>query len=363
MPQSLNIAIWGYASNILPTWDPDTTEIGLPGSEECAVYASQELARRGHRVTVFMNPHQSSRFRNSHQNPRWLHAGDYMKSMQEFDFAILWRHNGYYLAKQKAKYVVYWGHDTPDGNQRGLKFPEFDGLILLSQHHLTQMLHVFPNLKDTPVCVSGNGYLPQQFDRPLRFKNPYSIGYYSNYSRGLEVLLLVWPRIKEEFPDATLDVYYGREHWGTMSQKHLDSLVYKLNTLPGVTEHGKVGHLQLAEAMCTTSVWAYPHIGSDVNSGETFCITAVKTQAAGSIPVVTRAGALKETVKPGAPSIEVITDNNHVTDYYNLLTSVLHQIENKTIEERKGYIQFAQQFTWEQCINKWLDFYKLISSK
>jgi glycosyltransferase involved in cell wall biosynthesis len=355
---NLKIAIWGYKVSLLPPWDPSNVSSGLPGSEECAVYAAQELSELGHTITVFMNPSKNSLYSEVNQNPRWLPEEDFLQSTDMFDLALLWRRTNYFDAKEKATKVYFWSHDTPNPAQFGLFFPPFDGLILLSEHHRNQMIKIFPNIQYIPTVVSGNGYVPEQFLNPIQYTNPYSIGYYSNYSRGLEVLLSIWPNIKQKYPKATLDVYYGREHWGTMSNVRLENVVEYLNKLDGVIERGKVGHQELADAMCTTSIWAYPHMGKSINSGETFCITAIKAQAAGMIPVVTRAGALNETVHTIAPSVKTIDpmNRNDIINYYNLLVSTLDNIESLE-KDRKIYIEFARKFTWNKTVNKWLNFY------
>ena len=64
----MKIAILGYQNNLVAPWDPDTTKTGLPGSEECVVYASMELAKRGHEVIVFMDPPRNSIWKTKRQN-------------------------------------------------------------------------------------------------------------------------------------------------------------------------------------------------------------------------------------------------------------------------------------------------------
>jgi 2-polyprenyl-3-methyl-5-hydroxy-6-metoxy-1,4-benzoquinol methylase len=84
-------------------------------------------------------------------------------------------------------------------------------------------------------------------------------------------------------------------------------MVQKMNALDGVTEHGRVSHGDLAKAMLGIQVWAYP-----TEFTETHCITALKTQEAGCIPVVTEVAALKETVQSGYTiGYEDIYTNEH----------------------------------------------------
>lgn len=129
-------------------------------------------------------------------------------------------------------------------------------------------------------------------------KKKYSVGYYSAYYRGLECLLHMWPKIREQVPDATLDVYYGWESWVAMQGE--DDFYTRMQAKfeemedQGVTVHGRVSHTELAEAMKRIQVWAYPTEFEEIH-----CITALKAQEALCYPVTTNVGALKETVQCG----------------------------------------------------------------
>lgn len=133
-------------------------------------------------------------------------------------------------------------------------------------------------------------------------KKPYSVGYFSSYDRGLECLLNMWPKIKEQVPEATLDIYYGWNSFDAVHTKNPEmmkwkwQMIRKLNDLKdqGVTEYGRVDHKTLAQKMKEIQVWAYPTEFTEIH-----CITALKAQRAGCIPVTTKVAALAETVVSG----------------------------------------------------------------
>lgn len=363
--KSLNIAILGYRVNAIGPWDPSDTIKGLPGSEECAVYGSQELANRGHKVTVYLSPPDGSPWREPSSNPRWLpvelwNAAD---NTETYDMVLLWRRYDVDNARKRGKYVFFWSHDSPAIPPNVPRFPNFDGIFMLSEHHRSQFSS-WPGFNDIPYIISGNGILLDHFDKPMQFTNPYSIGYFSNYARGLIFLILIWPEIRKFFPEATLSICYGRETWGTMPPHLLQFVINKIEEYKsiGVTEHGKVGHLELANIMQNTSIWSYPSIAL----GETFCITAVKCQAAGCIPVTTRLAALDETVHPEAPNIRAITNDADIHKYLGLILGTLTRIKTSNPEdikkEREKYIAYGRQYTWERCVDKWLELYYRVSS-
>lgn len=108
----------------------------------------------------------------------------------------------------------------------------------------------------------------------------------------------MWPKIRAAVPDATLDVYYGWESWVGMRGEddfyfRMEDLFEKLKD-EGVTVHGRVSHVELAEAMKSIQVWAYPTEFEEIH-----CITALKAQEARCYPVVTNVAALRETVQCG----------------------------------------------------------------
>lgn len=128
-------------------------------------------------------------------------------------------------------------------------------------------------------------------------KKPHSVGYFSSYDRGLDTLLDMWPEVLKQIPEATLDIYYGWNIYDKMHSinpermKHKWMMIRKINELQGVTEHGRVDHQTLAGRMKEIQIWAYPTEFTEIH-----CITALKAQEAGCIPVTTGIYALEETI-------------------------------------------------------------------
>lgn len=158
-------------------------------------------------------------------------------------------------------------------------------------------------------------------------KRPFSVGYFSAYYRGLECLLDMWLKIKEEIPEATLDIYYGWESWLAL-QGEDDFYIrmekkFALLKDYGVTVHGRVSHIELAKAMKEIQVWAYPTEFSEIH-----CITALKAQEAGCYPVTTNVAALAETVQCGT----IIKTKKIYTDEYKqeqFIAAVIEALKEK----------------------------------
>lgn len=157
-------------------------------------------------------------------------------------------------------------------------------------------------------------------------KRKNSVGYFSAYYRGLECLLKMWPAIRAEVPDATLDIFYGWESWLALQGEDdfYERMERKFAELApeGVTVHGRVSHTELAKAMSEIQVWAYPTEFTEIH-----CITALKAQEAGCYPVTTNVGALAETVQSGTliKTKRIYTDEYKQQKFVEAVVSALKQ--------------------------------------
>lgn len=179
-------------------------------------------------------------------------------------------------------------------------------------------------------------------------KRPHSVGYFSAYYRGLECLLDMWPDIRAEVPDATLDIYYGWESWLALEGEDdlYRRVTQKLKDLKkhGVTEHGRVSHEELAKAMKEIQVWAYP-----TEFPEIHCITALKAQEALCYPVVTKVAALDETVQSG---VKISTQKIYGDEYKQIkfkkeLVAALKENKQGTPVPDCDWSDVAKQWTGE----------------
>lgn len=334
------VAIFTYVTPLMQPWDP--ASIGLPGSEEAVVYLSQKLAELGYQVVVFGSAPQNSPYAHDNANPRYLSA--LPQKGEKFDVAISWR--GHANLREFASKVYLWPHDvlnryTPDLG--------YDDIFWLSEWQREQWCSVNPAFAKYK-NIYGNGINPEQFNPVQERSNPYSCIYASNYGRGLEILLDIWPAVKEAYPKATLDIYYGWQHWGQLSPEKEAKLRQQVTQLLplDVREHGLVSHAELNKAYEKSSIWTYPCI-----LPETFCISALRAQFAGCVPVIHEFSALQETVRFGYKC----RDPNH---YCSLLMSAMERAEQITLAERKAAREFIlNQFTWEALALKWKECFEL----
>ena len=178
--------------------------------------------------------------------------------------------------------------------------------------------------------------------------------YTSSYDRGLEHLLKIWPDVIKEVPDAELHIFYGwmlfdkfyRDNPGSMAwkTKMLNMMDYK-----GITDHGRVSQIELKGWYEQCGIWAYP-----THFGEISCISAMKAQAWGAVPVVIDYAALQTTVQFGSKIGGDIYDKETKEEYKKALIEMLNPEKQEKIREPM-MIWARGKFAWSSVAQQWID--------
>lgn len=297
---------WGDKSIVIfcgagyEEWGAHTLDKGMGGSEESVVYLSRELAKLGYEVTIYNETPETYADTQTYPLPKGVKGiGTYTvvyKPWREFDardkFNIIsiWR-APQYAENIKANKILVDLHDVLDPSV----VQDYPGVTYMvkSQYHR----NLFKHLPDEKFVVIGNGIVREQFEYPKPDPN-HKVGYFSAYYRGAECLVEIWPKIREQVPDAELHIAYGWGSWVAFQGE--DEFYHRMNAKfeaakdQGVIVHDRLSHEDLAKLMIDTQVWAYP-----TEFPEIHCITALKAQEALCYPVTTNVAALDETVQSG----------------------------------------------------------------
>lgn len=326
----LGLRIVFYTGPAWEDWTPDTIrETGMGGSETMCSELAKRLAAMGHGVRVYGQPTEEGMYDGVQylHHDRWGDVqGDVLvcsripDAVDTGDFALR----------------LLWIHDVHCGSsltrERMLKF---DRVLALSQWHKRHLCEVYPMLDADRVIVTRNGIDLTRFSglaatsssRPPAAtpvsaspeatiqRKPHRAVYSSSPDRGLMLALELWPRIREQVPDAELHVYYGFENWEKAARLNPDyasafggqETIDRMKAMmqqPGIVYHGRVNQGELARAFLGAGVWFYPTWFS-----ETSCITAMEAQAAGCEVVTSHIAALQETVLSGGWSYQSEASN------------------------------------------------------
>lgn len=230
-------------------WSPWDTRVG--GSEECIIEWARRLSAN-HEVQVFHN--------GQHGN----FNGVKYRSHEEYEPGDITINVNYPYFEPQGKTIYFTSlNENPDVSK-------FDAVCVISQYAKENT-----GIKHKNVHIVPPGYNDWQIYPGDKI--PKQCLYASSPDRGLEKLLDAWPYVYQNHPDATLVITYGGKA-----------------DLPGVINLGEVDEMMMNELYRTSDIWCHPNTGIEL-----YCMTGIKAQAAGCVPVVIPSMALAETVRHG----------------------------------------------------------------
>jgi len=283
-------------------WSPESVNKGgLGGSETAMIYLAVGLAQAGYEVKVY-----AGAVPGFYAGSLWRPVGAFDPS-EECDLLVVSRRAIIFDLPLAAKRKVLWCHDhSYPGQLTEKRIENMDALVVLSEWQRARFERLYPTTKDKLV-IRRNGIALEALgepkfakaDKPWSEREPRCI-YSSSADRGLDVLLGIWPMIREQVPEAELHIFYGWKTYDAVAKINPALYAYKAKVLElleaaggeagGVFMRGRLGQAELAAEMQEARVLAYPTAFL-----ETSCISAMEAKAAG-LPIVTSdLGALHET--------------------------------------------------------------------
>lgn len=332
---------------------------GIGGAETAAARMAGEFAALGYRAVVVSS---CAGMEETIDGVEYLDYENFpaFADTNAVDVFVASRYISIYDYPIRAAKRYLWAHDifalgTEYGEHDRVRawYDRLDGIFVLSPWHREFFArhHQIPLDK---LILTGNGIDAERFERDVPRQRRRFI-YASSPDRGLETLLLAFPLIRQEFPDAELHVFYGFDNWNkslagstdTAAIAHRDR-VMRLLVQPGVAVHGRVGQQRLAEEFLRSEIWFYP-----ANFTETYCISALEAQMAGVACVCTDLAALSTTV--GDRGVLIPGDPHSREFLMRSLTevfSLLRDDERRLRLTARGR-EWARQQTWSNRALQW----------
>lgn len=333
-----------FCGNAWEEWASPSVLKGIGGSEEAVIYISKEFVKLGYEVTVY---NSCGELEGEYDGVKYVPFYEFSKK-DEFNILISWRAN--MTPDCVAKHKVIWLHDVPDEQLIPANSVDtFDNIIVLSEYHKSLLPSYVPSEK---VFVSSNGINTNDFNIANIIRNPKRLIYTSSYDRGLEHLLEMWPDVLKEVPDAELHIFYGWNTYdkmvevGRRTTEFKDKMI-KLMDKPNVFEHGRVGHKALAKEFLKSGIYAYPCHFEEIS-----CISAMKAQAAGCVPVCTDFAALKETVKAGIKVEGRCSNGKEKESFKKEIIKILKDKKSQDLL-REEVLKYKDSFGWEKVAETW----------
>lgn len=329
---------------IVKDWDEKVlAEKGLGGSETAAIEIAKFIKQKtGRNVKIY---HPRERAETMPSGVEYLPVPmikDYLfKYMPRVHIA--WRH----AARLTPAKSYVWSHDLVTPGAEDLS--KYDVFLALSGFH-REFIQDMQGIPRDKIAVVSNGINPDDFSESVE-KVPNKIIFSSSPDRGLERCIEIVKRLRAEFPDVSLHVFYGFENLRKMGRHaEADRWEKMIRDHDFVHYHGMVSKKELVRHFQESCVWLYP-----ADFIETYCITALEAMAAHAFPVVRNMGALKNTLNYAIENNEcVMLDSNAQTDaefdvWAAAVAGVLRAKRWETMTAR------ADMFSWEKAADGFIE--------
>lgn len=346
-----------YTGNcVIGEWGPWSLETGIGGSEEATIRLSKRLKEQGYSVTVYSMPGARA---GEYDGIEWKNYWEF-DGRDQFDVLVGWRNPWLFDVPLKARKKYLWLHDVmPEGEFTKERLDNLDKVIVLSQYHRG----LFPSIPDNKIWISANGIDAEEFDGSETCeRNPHKIIFASSHVRGLPHILDIWPEVKKAVPDAEFHFFYGRESFVAVHKDNPERLDWlekqekRMADLPDVYDHGKVSQAEIVEQTMSSGIWAYPCPFPEIS-----CITAMKCQAGGAVPVASNFAALNETIQYGV-KMPMLDDkgvgvwNEEIAEKYKDALIDMLKDTKKQESIRKEMIPWAKkQYSWTKVAQSWAE--------
>lgn len=338
-----------YCGSSHEAFSPKSIESGIGGSEEMLINLAKELAKNN-KVTVW----------NRCLDDEGVYDGVTYKNYDEFDTKkcdalIVWRlpqlYLKHHLDKVDAKKYL-WLHDTVIQLDVIPYIFAFEKIFVVSNWHKSYYIQLMPEEVYDRIYVTRNAVDYSLFDQKID-RDPKTIVYGSLYNRGLKELLTAWPKIKLEVPDAKLRIFYG---WQTLEKilpfeqfKMFKDDIELLMAQEGITHLGRISHAEVAKELLGAGIWAYPCL----NFNEVSCITAMKAQIAGAVPIIIPRAALNETVRYGIKIGRAQNEQELLDKWTYSVIKVLNDTKGQEAMRRVMQNGVKDSFTYEGLAKDW----------
>lgn len=296
-------------------------ESGLGGSETAMCKMAEHFARRGYDVRVYSG--EGGGLRQDHLTIDGEHTeGEVLYEPftawdpgEDCDLFVSLRLPEAFDRTIKAEKRMLWLHDADYGDRvTEERIARTTHVAVLSEFHRDLMVEKYPFIEEK-VFLTRNGIETSFYtgdNKATVGRKPYLV-YSSSPDRGLDVLLEMWPVIRDKaeragVSDPQLHFTYSpiyKQFRDSGQFPHLAAFHERITELregvEGLVDHDSMNQRDLADLFRQASIWAYPSWASP--AGEAFpeisCIGAMEAQAGGCVPVCADFGALKENVFGG----------------------------------------------------------------
>ena len=308
---------------------PDVYGKGVGGAELALISLAETLAARGHSVVVYNNPRQQG-----------VYAGVRYYDHYHFDIPdvlILFR-TPWVAVEVLPCPTIFWSCDQYTAGDYDVDvFPYVNHTVCISPYHRDYHLTHYKVEKER-ISSIDLGVRLQDYEGSVKKVRGRCI-YCSVPDRGLPLLNIAWPLIKEKVPWASLAITSDYRLWGVPYAG--DEQHRAMWAGMDVDYKGKIPRDELCQEQMKAQVMTFP-----CTYEELFCISAAECQVAGAVPVTTTMGALPTTVEVG-----VKLDLSSPDFMENFVEETVALLRDDSLQEKARATR--TRFDWHRIAAEW----------
>ena len=228
---------------------------------------------------------------------------------------------------------VLWLHDLPDDPENNHLanggWKRFHKLVFCSNWQMRGFISKF-NIPWSRCIVLYNAIEPISFTPEDKNKETIRLIYHTTPHRGLQILLPVFQKLKEDYKNVTLDVYSSFKVYGWEQRDEQYKELFDIcESTEGITYHGAQPNSVIRDAIKTSHIYSYPNIWE-----ETSCISLIEAMSGGLLSVHPNYGALPETSMNLTHMYHWNEDlNKHAGIFYNVLRNSIDLLINQSEDD------------------------------
>jgi len=258
-----------------------------------------------------------------------------------------------YRGPQAGKVELYWLHDLPgDPESAHLAnggWNKFEKLIFVSnwQFQQYQAFYGLPWHKSIVLQNAIDPIVPED-----KSKDKFKIIYNTTPHRGLEILVPVFEKLAEKYPNIELDVFSSFKAYGWEERdKPYEELFQRCKDHPKINYHGYQPNNVVRKALAEAHIQAYPSIWQ-----ETSCMSLMEAMSAGCLCIHPNYAALYETSANWTWMYQwTETKRDHASVLYTHLSTALETYWTEGVQSRlAGQKAYADVFySWQFRKQQW----------